>query len=438
MLLGSLAALAAVAAFFLIRPFLGPLPAYGPRPAGTTYSYNFVVVGAFLPYAAAVWVARQGVSLRTALAGAGTLSALLLVAAPTQSQDVFMYLFYGREWAIHGANPYVALPLSFASDPWFPWVRWPDQVSVYGPLWTLAGGAIAWASGGSLGAALAIAKVLTAAGIVAMLAGVVITSRDREGDPAFALVLFGWNPLVLVSVALGAHTEGAVAALVLWGMISDRRGRTVMAMSLLVAAALIKLSAALFPLVYLAALWRRRSGVVGPALAAVALAVAAFAPFWVGLDTLAGVFGFVGRATTSLAGGVEDLLATLVPSQIAVWAVRLVALALLGVALARSVTRPSFPRDPWPGAAAVFATFLLVTPWLLYWYVVPLLALAAVVTSPALRAGSYVAGGTSLLTISGGGGPWGTAIQTAVRYGAPLATFAVARRRGSALGSPRG
>src|SRR5919108_665623 len=109
-----LAGLAAFSAFFLIRPLFGPDP-YGPRPAGTTYAYSFLVVAAFVPYAAAVWAVRRGVSLRVAIAGTILLHGLLLPAALTQSQDLYMYLFYGKMWAVHGANPYLVEPQAFAS-----------------------------------------------------------------------------------------------------------------------------------------------------------------------------------------------------------------------------------------------------------------------------------------------------------------------------------
>ncbi|HWC32068.1 MAG TPA: hypothetical protein VG709_02970, partial [Actinomycetota bacterium] len=106
-LVAALASLSGIAAFLLIRPFAGPLAPYGPRPPGTTYAYGFVVLGAFVPYAVAARASRRGVSLRLAVGGTALLAALLLPAAATQSQDVYAYLFYGKIWSLHGANPYV-------------------------------------------------------------------------------------------------------------------------------------------------------------------------------------------------------------------------------------------------------------------------------------------------------------------------------------------
>ena len=435
MLVGSLIALVAIAAFFLIRPLLGPLPAYGPRPAGTTYSYVFVVVGAFFPYGAAVWAARRGAPLVTALVGAALLSLILLPSAITQSQDVFAYLFYGKLWVVHGANPYVVPPEAFASDPWFAWVRWPDQVSVYGPLWTLLSAGIVRAAGESIGLALAVTKVVTAGVIAAALGALIVAARGRGEDPGRAVVLFGWNPLVLVSVALGAHADGAIAALVLWALVADRRRRPVTAALLLAAAALVKAYAALFLLVYLVALALRRRSLLPAVGAGAALTVAAFAPLWAGLGTFEGLIGIAGRASSSLGGGVERLLAAVAGQDVATWAVRIVGLAVVLLVLLVAARRDGFAEDPWPAAVAVFAAYLLVTPWFLYWHQVSLLALAAMAASPGLRAGAFAFSGTSLLTISGGGGPWGTTLQTAARYGVPLAAAGVARRRASALGS---
>src|SRR5919108_2484572 len=234
-----LAGLAAFSAFFLIRPLFGPDP-YGPRPAGTTYAYSFLVVAAFVPYAAAVWAFRRGVSLRVAIAGTILLHGLLLPAALTQSQDLYMYLFYGKMWAVHGANPYLVEPQAFRTDAWFPWVRWPDQPTVYGPLWTMVTAVPAGLASGSLSAAFALAKTVAALLGVASAAGLVAACRGR-GEPAGPrLVLLAWNPVILVSLPLGGHADIAVVAGVLWAVVADRRGRPVVATALLTAASLVK------------------------------------------------------------------------------------------------------------------------------------------------------------------------------------------------------
>jgi hypothetical protein len=423
--------------FFLVRPALDPAPAYRPRPPGTTQAYSFLVVAAFLPYAAAVWAARRGVRLRWALGGTVLLHAVVLPAALSQSQDLYAYLFYGKMWAVHGANPYIDLPLRFAADPWFPWVRWPDQPTVYGPLWTIVTAGPAWVGQASLPLAFSLAKVETAALGAATVTGLVRAARGRGMNPAFSLLLVAWNPLVIVSLPLGGHPDVALTAAWMWAMVADRRGHSVRATLLLTAAALVKAYAGVVLLVYLVALARRSPVVAGRAVAASAgLAVVAWAPFWAGPDTLSGLARVGARASSSLGGTVELALAAALPEAVAGWIVRAAGLAVLAAVVVRVASRDGFPADPWPGAAAAFAAYLAVTPWFLPWHLAGLLALAGVAASRRLRAASFAFSGTAPLTASFGGTWWGQGIQTALRYGIPAAAWIRAGARPARAAPP--
>jgi hypothetical protein len=423
--------------FFLVRPVLDPAPAYRPRPPGTTQAYSFLVVAAFFPYAAAVWAARRGVRLRWALGGTVLLHAVVLPAALSQSQDLYAYLFYGKMWAVHGANPYIDLPLRFAADPWFPWVRWPDQPTVYGPLWTIVTAGPAWIGRASLPLAFSLAKVETAALGAATVTGLVRAARGRGMDPAFSLLLVAWNPLVIVSLPLGGHPDVALTAAWTWAMVADRRGHSVPATLLLTAAALVKAYAGVVLVVYLVALARRSPMVAGRAAAASAgLAVVAWAPFWAGSDTLSGLARVGAQASSSLGGTVELALAAALPETLAGWIVRAAGLAVLAAVVVRVASRDGFPADPWPGAAAAFAAYLAVTPWFLPWHLTGLLALAAVAASRRLRAASFAFSGTAPLTASFGGTWWGRGIQTVLRYGVPTAAWIRAGARPARAAPP--
>ncbi len=313
-------------------------------------------------------------------------------------------------------------------------MRWPDQPSVYGPVWTLLFGGIARASGGSVAAGLVMTKALIAALSAVAVWGLAAAARARGEDPARAVTLFAWNPLVLASVPLSAHVDIAIAACALWALVADRRRRPLLAAVLLATAALVKPYAGLLLLVYLVALVRRRARTAAAGLgAALALATAAFAPFWEGVHTFDGLLRVAGRTSVSLGGGVQRTLAAIVPDATAAWIVASLGLAAIAGTIAWQVRRESFAADPWPAAAAVFAAYLLVTPWFLYWHVVGLLALAAVAAGTRLRNGAFWFSGTAMLTVSGGTA-LGTTFQTALRYGIPLAA---ALRRGGSPGPAR-
>ena len=65
-------------------------------------------------------------SARAVLISAAALTALMLLAPPLLSTDVFSYVAYGRIGALYGANPYVHGPSAFALDPSYPFIaaRW--------------------------------------------------------------------------------------------------------------------------------------------------------------------------------------------------------------------------------------------------------------------------------------------------------------------------
>jgi hypothetical protein len=418
------------ALFFLVRPFLDAQSAYRPRPPGTTYAYSFLVVAAFLPYGAALWASARGVPLRLALAGAAVLHLVLLPAALTQSQDVYAYLFYGKMWAVHGANPVAELPLRFASDPWFPWLRWPDQPSVYGPVWTMLTGGIVRLSGGSLTAAMLLVKAVVVALTGVAVTGLVRAAGERGLDPGRAVLLFAWNPIVLVSLPLGGHADAAVAACWVWALLEDRRDRTITASVLLVAASLVKAYAGIGLVVYLVALIRRRAGWVRAGLTAAALAVVSYLPFLAGRRTLSGIFRVADDASASLGGGVELLLQTFLPEDPAAAIVLGAGLVVVFAVIAVTARRAGFADDPWPAVSAAFLAYVAATPWFLYWHQVGLLALAAVAASGPVRAAAYTFSGTSMLTASFGGSAWGRAAQTALRYGIPTGAYIAGGRRG--------
>jgi hypothetical protein len=230
----------------------------------------------------------------------------------------------------------------------------------------------------------------------------------------------------------------AVVAAVVWALVADRRGRPMPAALLLSAAWLVKAYAGVVLLVYLLALARRRItlGLRGGAVAAV-VTVLAWLPFWKGPVTLEGLGDIASRASASLAGQIQLLLEQPL-GETAATVVRVVGAAILLGVIVVTTRRPGFAEDPWPAAAAAFLAYVAVTPWFLYWHLAGPLALALVAGSPAVRAAALTFSGTSMLTASFGGNPWGRAVQTSLRYGIPaLAAVRVARRPAREGAPPR-
>lgn len=436
--LALVSALGGLVAFFLLESIVSHHAYYGPRSAsGSTYWY--VVAAAFVPYAWAIHAYRRGNRPPMTLlwVGAVALYVALIPAPALQSQDVYQNLFYGK-MALEGHNPYVIYAGSL-KDGWRAWTLWDTTLSVYGPAWTILTAGIVKVSGGSLTAAFLIIKTVTAAlalGATWALARVTRENDQRqEGraslgisfDPGLSVLAFAFNPMVLFSVGVGAHSDIAVAAAIAGAILAERRGHPWVATVLLGLASLVKGYAALILVGWIVALARRRGAraAIVHAISAATLAALTYLPFWEGLSTFGGVSQIGRAASTSLVGTAIRLVSGYPSDAFAAGsssvgtAARTAVILLLALAVLAVARSPRTRDEPWRAGALLFAAYVLLTPWYLYWHLIALVALAVVVSDEAIGRATLVFSGTSLFVGSGGVAA-GLALQAAVRYAPPV------------------
>jgi hypothetical protein len=235
--------------------------------------------------------------------------ALLAVAPGGEAHDIFDYLFRGRMVAELGASPLADPPELFPDQPFYAYITWTDFVDAYGPLWEIASGAVAAATHALLvatgrwydGAAqcpdsaaacfMLTSYVLAYRSLAVLLAGLcgwliyAITARQSPPLERAALLVWLWNPLLLVSSAVGAHNDMVMLLFVLASFWSLQRRWWLAALLLLVLAAHVKLTAlTLAPLYGLWLVrqlgWRRALAYAAvTALLGLALSWLLYAPF---------------------------------------------------------------------------------------------------------------------------------------------------------------
>jgi hypothetical protein len=176
--------------------------------------------------------------------------AINLLAPVILSSDVFNYAMYGRVWGIYGADPYNPSPPISPSDPFLPLLGREYLPSYYGPIWTLICGGVTSLGGTHLGLTVFLFRCVV---IVAVLATAgLLWSNLRQTAPenaAGGLLLFLWNPLVVMETGLSAHNDAVMLALSLLAVWLHLRGWKVGAALALVVSALIKfLTGMLIPL----------------------------------------------------------------------------------------------------------------------------------------------------------------------------------------------
>lgn len=311
------------------------------------------------------------------------------IAPVLLSHDVYSYLDYARLGVVHGFDPYVDPPAAAPADPVYAEVEWTEATSAYGPLFTLLTYPLAWMP---VGVAVAVLKALAAAAVLALAVLVARLAPARGVEPLRAAAFVALNPLVLVHVVGGAHNDGLAMLAAMTAVAAALAAREAAAGAALVVAVAVKASTAIVaPFALLAALQPEASvptgrkavyvsalrpiGTVlcGGALAAAAVALAAWLAF--GWDWL-GAFG--------LAGENQDRTSHMsIPITVARIAgldpdpVRLAALVLYATLLAYLLAWTWRGADWLRAAAWASLALLLATSWLLPWYLIWPLPLAA-------------------------------------------------------------
>jgi alpha-1,6-mannosyltransferase len=333
-------------------------------------------------YVVVLACARGGaISGRVAIGAVVAAHAIFLLAPPLFSADVFGYVDYARLSVVHGLDPYAHGAADAALDPVVPYVGWRDIPTPYGPLFTLGSAPLAWLS---VPAALWVCKTLAALLSLACLALVWRIAQLRELAPERAILFVGLNPLLLAYGVGGAHNDFLLLALGLGAVLLVLQERGTLGGALGVLAIGVKATGALLlPFMILGAGRPRR--VLAGAVAAGAGLLAAAAVAFGGV-----AFSFVAQLRQQqrfvAAESVPRNIAGLVGFDGLPEAMRVLFGLVFGMAVAGLLWATWRRRIDWLTAAG-WATLalLLSTAWLVPWYVVWLLPLAAVARDPRLR-----------------------------------------------------
>jgi hypothetical protein len=325
-------------------------------------------------------VAVRALSMRMIVVCVVALHVILLMSPPLQLTDLFNYLGYARLGAVHHLNPYTHGINAELHDPVFRLSTWHNLRSPYGPLFTAITYPIALLP---IPVAYWVLKVLAVALSLGFIALVAKIARLLGRDPRFAVVFVALNPIYLVYAVGGFHNDffmlvpsmGAIALLLI------RRDRT--AGAVLMAAVAVKFTAILLlPFLLIAArpAERRLRVLAGAALGAIPLAVLSVSLFGFTIPNLQdqstlltefSVPNIVGDLL-GLGGGAPGLL------------------RIANVALVLAVLYCLRKRDWLTGAGWSTLALIASLAWLVPWYVIWLLPLAALGTSIRLRRAALV------------------------------------------------
>jgi alpha-1,6-mannosyltransferase len=343
-----------------------------------------------------VLLCARALSLRALWVAIVLAHVILLLGPPLLSQDVFGYIGFARLGALHGLDPYTHVAAQASSDEVFAFVGWPYQHSPYGPLFTLLSYAfVPLGVGGALWAFKALA-------VVSSLAAIALVGRAARmlgGSRRWAIAFVGCNPVLLVLAVGGAHNDTLImlalaGALVLSAGVRQHLrapSRARAGAAALVAGVGVKLTAGLaLPFLVLAPKRTDERTRVALAAAASLVVLGAIGLIGFGGHTL-GFLGAVGEQQQLVAvHSIPDETARLLALSGTPRWWRDVFVVGFAIAFAFALWRTARGGD-WRVAAGWTTLALLVsTAWLLPWYAIWTLPLAAVCRDRRLRAATLV------------------------------------------------
>jgi len=136
---------------------------------------------------------------------------------PNNSRDLFSYIAQLRVLGIYGANPYATSPASFGHDQYLAYSDWPTETMPYGPVWTfLATGWERLFMGDLARDILALRSLLFFFNTASAYLIWRIAAVTRRSQSLFALVLYAWNPIVVLKGQI--HVEPMMVFFMLLGI----------------------------------------------------------------------------------------------------------------------------------------------------------------------------------------------------------------------------
>jgi alpha-1,6-mannosyltransferase len=342
-------------------------------------AFSAAVAAMGIVYCLALATART-LPMRAIVVCVIALHAVLLLSPPLRMEDMFDYIGYARLGALHGLNPYTHAVADAAHDPVYRFTGWHHLTSPYGPLFTAITYPLAFLP---LPVAYWVLKAATVLASLGFLALVCRCARLLGRDPRPALLFVAANPIFLIFMLGGFHNDVfmLVPSTAAIALMLERRDRA--AGGALVVAVAVKFTAVLllpFLLVAFAgeAASRRRIELLkGFALAALPLLILSLTLFGPALPNLKQQSTLL--TSLSLPTLIGDLIGA---GGGAPWLLHVADIVVVATIVYMLVRR----RSDWLTGAG-WSTFALVLSlgWLVPWYVVWILPLAALGTSVWLR-----------------------------------------------------
>lgn len=153
-----------------------------------------------------VW--KHAVEIKTAWIIIFAAAGILLFSYNAFSYDLFNYMFDARIVTEYGQNPYLTKALDFPRDPYLGFMHWTHRTYPYGPLWLGVTIPISFLGSQVFIITFYLFKLLMVLFYLGCCYFIYkIADKTKLVNPAFALVFFGLNPLVIIESLVSSHHD---------------------------------------------------------------------------------------------------------------------------------------------------------------------------------------------------------------------------------------
>ncbi len=212
---------------------------------------------------------------------------------PADASDVYDYILRGRMTSVYGLNPLQNVPNDIKQDSFYDFTSWRSVPSAYGPAWELLAGLASRLAGDDRTPNVITFKWLAVIGygLASLFIGLALI-KIAPHRLLGGLYLFMWNPLLIYMTAGIGHHDALVAATIALAIFSlTRRWYLASTLALVLGTLLKFIPLMLLPIIAIIALRQLRGRLrlrylILSAMLSILLAVAAYAPYWHGWETL--------------------------------------------------------------------------------------------------------------------------------------------------------
>lgn len=170
----------------------------------TTILYSFFIILFFILYSLFLWLLKKKILTISNIKWLiGITSFSLLFSYPAMlSYDIFNYTTTAKALFFYRENPYIIMPIEFASDPFLLYTHAANKIALYGPVWILLTGIPYFFGFGNFLLNILSLKLLIGVFYLGMVFLIWAISRN-----IFSVALFALNPLVVVETLVSGHND---------------------------------------------------------------------------------------------------------------------------------------------------------------------------------------------------------------------------------------